>query len=414
MIPPRLPFPGYKWRWATLTPTEGLNEPPIFLGVIRVLRENEGRRPNSEEVRAGLQRVEREVAGRVNTTLRLVRSLKERNLFRNSGQYWKALGVLQEAREIALTPFGDAVADGLITRDEFSTTVVTTLELPNRAILEQEEIEQWDREGLRIKPLLLILNVMRNLGARYGELQAFLTCDELIKIVIPLAGDRSTTMDEYLDSISAFRNDRLDFQGWPDCVPDDNDPRMAREFLLFLSYYGFCGYTRGATNRQDSFAIQEGFAADLQSIVELPAMQIENRMQVAEQVRETGAAVFVERQRTMRPVLQRPQQAKFRRDVLGAYMSECLVTRERIPETLEAAHIIPVEYHGSDAVGNGICLRSDIHSLFDAGHLRINPHGQLVFSDAVRASINYHNLPPQIHVPQFVLPDALEWRWRYQ
>jgi hypothetical protein len=236
MIPPRLPFRGYKWRWATLTPTEGLNEPPIFLGVIRVLRENEGRRPNSEEVRAGLQRVEREVAGRVNTTLRLVRPLKERNLFRNSGQYWKALGVLQETREIALTPFGDAVADGLITRDEFSTTVVTILELPNRAILEQGEIEQWDREGLRIKPLLLILDVMRNLGARYGELQAFITCDELIQIVIPLAGDRSTTMDEYVDSISAFRNEQLNFQGWPDCAPEDNDARMAREFLLFLSY----------------------------------------------------------------------------------------------------------------------------------------------------------------------------------
>ena len=159
-------------------------------------------------------------------------------------------------------------------------------------------------------------------------------------------------MDEYVESISAFRNEQLNFQGWPDCAPEDNDARMAREFLLFLSYYGFCSYTKGTTNRQDCFAIQEGFAADIQAIVELPAVQIENRMQVAEQVRETGAAVFVERQRTMRPVLQRPQQAKFRRDVLGAYMSECLVTRERIPETLEAAHIIPVEYHGSDAVGN--------------------------------------------------------------
>jgi hypothetical protein len=413
MIPPRLPFPGYKWRWATLTPTEGLNEPPIFLGVIRVLRENQGRPANSPEIREGLERVERDVAGQVNTTLRLVRP-DERNLLRNSQQYWKALGVLQPTRMIRISSFGEAVADGTITRDEFSTTIVVTLELPNRSILRQEEIEIWDRAGIRIKPLALILDVMRNLGTRYGAEQSYLTPDELTRVVIPLAGDRSTVMDEYMISIIEYRAGRLDLQGWPDCVPDDNDPRMAREFLLFLAYYGFCSISSGDSNALDKFAVQESLAPDLQSIIELRTAQVENRIEVADQVREAGVAAFVERQRAMRLVLQRPLQTRFRRDVLEAYRSECLVTRERIPETLEAAHIIPVEYHGADAVGNGICLRSDIHSLFDAGHLRINPRGQLVFSDAVRASVNYHRLPPQIHIPQFVLPDALEWRWRYQ
>lgn len=413
MIPPRLPFPGYKWRWATLTPTEGLNEPPIFLGVIRVLRDNEGGRPNSPEVLAGLARVEREVAGRVHTVVRLARPEEERNLFRNSGQYWKALGILRETRGIALTPFGEAVADGRITRDEFSTTVVATLELPNRAILKQGEIERWDRAGLCIKPLLLILDLMWRLGARFGEQEAFLTCDELIRVVIPLAGDRSTVTDEYIDSISAFRTGDLDLQDWPDCAPEDNDARMAREFLLFLAHYGFCSYTAGTQNALDRFAVQEGLAADLQAIVELPTARIEDRIEVASQVRETGVAAFVERQRAMRPVLQRPLQARFRRDVMEAYRSECLITHERIPETLEAAHIIPVEYRGADGVGNGVCLRSDIHSLFDTGHLRINPQGQLVCSDAMRASVNYNNLPPQVQVPRFVLQEALDWRWRY-
>ncbi len=357
MIPPRLPFPGYKWRWATLTPTEGLNEPPIFLGVIRVLRDNEGGRPNSPEVLAGLARVEREVAGRVHTVVRLARPEEERNLFRNSGQYWKALGILRETRGIALTPFGEAVADGRITRDEFSTTVVATLELPNRAILKQGEIERWDRAGLCIKPLLLILDLMWRLGARFGEQEAFLTCDELIRVVIPLAGDRSTVTDEYIDSISAFRTGDLDLQDWPDCAPEDNDARMAREFLLFLAHYGFCSYTAGTQNALDRFAVQEGLAADLQAIVELPTARIEDRIEVASQVRETGVAAFVERQRAMRPVLQRPLQARFRRDVMEAYRSECLITHERIPETLEAAHIIPVEYRGADGVGNGVCLR---------------------------------------------------------
>ena len=33
---PQKPFPNYKWRWSVLTPTESLNDPPIFLGVLRV------------------------------------------------------------------------------------------------------------------------------------------------------------------------------------------------------------------------------------------------------------------------------------------------------------------------------------------------------------------------------------------
>jgi hypothetical protein len=143
VIPPRKPFPSYKWRWATLTPTEGLNEPPIFLGVLRVLRENEGRSPSAAAVTAGLARVKKEVGARVQTKLSLVRNA-ERNILRNSGQYWKALGVLETTRGIELTDLGRAVADGRVTRDEFATTVVKLLELPNRSIESNEEVRLWE------------------------------------------------------------------------------------------------------------------------------------------------------------------------------------------------------------------------------------------------------------------------------
>jgi len=42
MIIPTKPFPAYKWRWASFQPSEGLNDPSVFLGVLRVFRNFEG------------------------------------------------------------------------------------------------------------------------------------------------------------------------------------------------------------------------------------------------------------------------------------------------------------------------------------------------------------------------------------
>ncbi len=41
------------------------------------------------------------------------------------------------------------------------------------------------------------------------------------------------------------------------------------------------------------------------------------------------------------------------------------------------AHIIPVGHGGTDAVGNGLCMRVDIHRLFDNGKIRIAPDGEV-------------------------------------
>ena len=90
---PKKPFANYKWRWAVYTPTESLNDPPVFLGILRVLRQNEFLKFSSPEVNSGLSIVQEETESTVN----LVRST-DRNIFRNSGQYWKGLGMFEEAK----------------------------------------------------------------------------------------------------------------------------------------------------------------------------------------------------------------------------------------------------------------------------------------------------------------------------
>ena len=38
---PSLPFPDFKWKWATLQCTEGLNDPVVLLGVLSRMRKLE-------------------------------------------------------------------------------------------------------------------------------------------------------------------------------------------------------------------------------------------------------------------------------------------------------------------------------------------------------------------------------------
>lgn len=67
----------------------------------------------------------------------------------------------------------------------------------------------------------------------------------------------------------------------------------------------------------------------------------------------------------------RKGQANFRQTLLIAYRGSCCVTSSKIPQVLEAAHIIPYNGAESNNPQNGLLLRSDIHTLFDLGYLTI-------------------------------------------
>jgi putative restriction endonuclease len=73
------------------------------------------------------------------------------------------------------------------------------------------------------------------------------------------------------------------------------------------------------------------------------------------------------------PVLVRPRlgQGAFRLLVTDAYARRCAVTGERTLPALEAAHIRPYADGGEHSASNGILMRRDIHSLFDAGYVTI-------------------------------------------
>ena len=75
------------------------------------------------------------------------------------------------------------------------------------------------------------------------------------------------------------------------------------------------------------------------------------------------------------PQLIRPRlgQGAFRVLVTDIYNRRCAITHERTLPALEAAHIRPYGDGGAHEAQNGLLLRRDIHSLFDAGYVTVTP-----------------------------------------
>ena len=121
------------------------------------------------------------------------------------------------------------------------------------------------------------------------------------------------------------------------------------------------------------------------------------------------AEAAAERQRSLATVWSRPRQADFRRKVFNLFGACCLITRCETLVALEAAHILPVAKGGSDEGWNGIPLRADMHRLFDAGSITIDPRSLKIFvADVVRPDYRqYHDLDIEPILPKATLTSQI-------
>ena len=410
MYAPVKPFTSYKWRWLSVQPSEGLLEAPVFLGVLRALQLHEDESYSSFSLHEELERVRHDT----NTSINLART-PERNLFRNSGQYWRGTGLVDSNSRgiIRLTALGHDVASGQITNDGFAALMVRNTVLPNLLTYSKAEIQKWEYADLRIKPLELILAVMDQLGRNYGIAQAFLRPIELISVLIPLAGER-TSANSCAQAIYRFRSGNLDVSSWPDCASDSNDKRLAREFLLFLANFGICQTDNTNDRYKQKFYLDSILSTEIQpnehrflsNNSEITASEISKSQ-------DSEILAIIERKRVAGNLIYRPGQRKFRKDVLAAFRNRCLLTQETTSDVLEAAHIIPVDHGGSDVARNGLCMRADIHRLFDSGKIRIEPNGAVRLNKLIKETVSYGSLPEKIAFPSIVGMKNVEWRSRY-
>ena len=258
----------------------------------------------------------------------------------------------------------------------------------------------------------MILDTLALIAEKYGSYEAFITPFELLRIVIPLAGAKAP-IEDFAEAIIQHRQDKIDVSIWPDCATSSNNKRMAREFLIFLSNYGFCKRENvGKGNANEHYHLS---SISKEEVVELHKLKIvqQELEKVVKQIRITQIPANVERKKVSREVLERPYQNIFRKNILNVFGSSCIVTGVTIENVLEAAHIKPVEYKGDDSHTNGLCLRSDIHQLFDSNNLRILPSGELILSEIAAEKNNYEKLPRQVHLPSFINKEFLDWRVKY-
>ena len=83
--------------------------------------------------------------------------------------------------------------------------------------------------------------------------------------------------------------------------------------------------------------------------------------------------------------VRREQQDAFRKSLLNAYEGACAITETDVPQVLQAAHINPYRGRKSQVVNNGILLRSDMHLLYDAHLISIEPDTlKISLSDRLR------------------------------
>ena len=120
------------------------------------------------------------------------------------------------------------------------------------------------------------------------------------------------------------------------------------------------------------------------------------------------------------PHLIRPRlgQGAFRILVTDVYNRRCAITQERTLPALEAAHIRPYGEGGEHEARNGLLLRRDIHSLFDAGYVTVTPELRFEVSRRIKEEFDngrhYYELHGKpIFTPEDMLrrPDPAVLRW---
>jgi hypothetical protein len=103
-----------------------------------------------------------------------------------------------------------------------------------------------------------------------------------------------------------------------------------------------------------------------------------NGRRVAPRIDDDLADPQDDRMKRLAEVWTRPKQAAFRASLCERYGSACQISGCAVMSVVQACHLRPVSLKGSDAADNGVLMRIDLHVLFDAGRLGIDPEALTV------------------------------------
>lgn len=119
-----------------------------------------------------------------------------------------------------------------------------------------------------------------------------------------------------------------------------------------------------------------------------------------------------ERLRFGEPYLVKPRlgQGAFRALVTDIYDRKCAVTGEKTLPALDAAHIRPFSEGGEHEAQNGLLLRRDLHSLFDAGYVTIDETLRFNVSSKIKEEFDNGREYYALDGKNLNVPTRSEWK----
>lgn len=130
------------------------------------------------------------------------------------------------------------------------------------------------------------------------------------------------------------------------------------------------------------------------------------RLMEASEAIAMPTGMFAPSARYGEPTLVKPRlgQGAFRVSVTDAYRRTCAISGGKVLPALDAAHIKPFASGGTHELSNGILLRRDIHSVFDAGYVTIDEQHRFVVSDRVKTDFDNGNEYRRLHGTSLTMP----------
>lgn len=145
-------------------------------------------------------------------------------------------------KQIMLTPFGRALADGKVSEPEFYSYIIKNFQYPHPAY---SDYNVWKNSGVIIRPFVCIMKTLIYLFEKFGLNDSYITTSEVCKFLQPLQDEN---IEQAANSIINYRKNENKISYSSD------DLRKISEMLAFLSIASFV-YIDSTDGNEDKYRL---------------------------------------------------------------------------------------------------------------------------------------------------------------
>jgi hypothetical protein len=167
---------------------------------------------------------------------------------------------------------------------------------------------------------------------------------------------------------------------------DPNDPRKGMSGSGKIDRQVWKNYYEASTGKLNMGLLREDYSQlfSAKTVVTQEKRSNDERIKIPQEASDDNVS-----DKRLVSISRRRGQPAFRKRLLVLYDGKCAITGEAVDEVVDAAHIVNHSQSGVNHSDNGILLRSDVHDLFDAGLLMVNPSDYSIIIDESLKETSY-------------------------